>query len=189
MNPYYVNLLLRSNEKYLFTILTLATITIVGFTIEKAYPQLDDPQLNDSQLKGPAIDSQKTKGETSSSSEDKFTPKMYVKITSHKNADKVPAGELTINGTSSDTASRDCIVEVDWNNEKPSQIVTPTGPGGSSDFSTWTFNYTKEYREIEIGPNELTSKLTCTHPGPLTKWFSVTLTGEQPPFPRALPVP
>ncbi len=188
MNPYYVELLMRNNEKYLFTILTLATITIVGFTIEKAYPQLDDSQLNDSQLNGPAMDSQKTNGETTSS-EDKFTPKMYVKITSHKNADKVPAGELTINGTSSDTGSRDCIVEVDWNNEKPSQIVKPTGPGGSSDFSTWTFNYTKQYREIEIGPNELTSKLTCINPGPLTKWFSVTLTGEQPPFPRALPVP
>lgn len=59
MNPYYVELLLRNNEKYLFTILTLATITIVGFTIEKAYPQSDDSQLNDSQLNGPAMDSQK----------------------------------------------------------------------------------------------------------------------------------
>jgi len=127
--------------------------------------------------------------EAKSISDAKFTPKMYVKITSHKNADTVPAGELSINGTSSDTASRDCIVEVDWNNEKPSQIVTPTGPGGSSDYSTWTFNYTKKYHEIEVGPNELTSKLTCINPGPLTKWFSVTLTGEQPPFPRPLPVP
>jgi hypothetical protein len=174
---------LKNHEKYLFTILILAIISVVGFTIEKAYPQPAD-----SQLKGPAMNDQKS-DETKSISDAKFTPKMYVKITSHKNADTVPAGELTINGTSSDTASRDCVVEVDWNNQKPSQIVTPTGPGGSSDYSTWTFNYTKEYHEIEVGPNELTSKLTCINPGPLTKWFSVTLTGEQPPFPRPLPVP
>lgn len=183
MKPSSVRFLLKNHEKYLFTILILATISVVGFTIEKAYPQPAD-----SQLKGPAMNDQKS-DETKSISDAKFTPKMYVKITSHKNADTVPAGELTINGTSSDTASRDCVVEVDWNNQKPSQIVTPTGPGGSSDYSTWTFNYTKEYHEIEVGPNELTSKLTCINPGPLTKWFSVTLTGEQPPFPRPLPVP
>ena len=178
-----VRFLLKNHEKYLFTILILATISVVGFTIEKTYPQPAD-----SQLKGPAMNDQKS-DETKSISDAKFIPKMYVKITSHKNADTVPAGELTINGTSSDTASRDCVVEMDWNNQKPSQIVTPTGPGGSSDYSTWTFNYTKEYHEIEVGPNELTSKLTCINPGPLTKWFSVTLTGEQPPFPRPLPVP
>ena len=67
--------------------------------------------------------------------------------------------------------------------------MTPTGPGGSSDFSTWTYTYTKDYHEIEEGPNELTSKLTCINPGPLTKWYSVTLTGVPPPFPRPLPVP
>jgi hypothetical protein len=183
MKPHSVPYLVRNYEKYLFTILLLAIVSVVGFTIEKAYPQQEDSQLN-----GPAMNSQKS-DESTSFSDTKFTPKMFVKITSHKNADKVPAGELTINGTSSDTAARDCVVEVDWNNEKPSQIVTPTGPGGSSDYSTWTFNYTKEYREIEVGPNELTSKLTCINPGPLTKWFSVTLTGEQPPFPRPLPVP
>ena len=183
MKPSSVRFLLKNHEKYLFTILILATISVVGFTIEKAYPQSAD-----SQLKGPAMNDQKS-DEAKSISDAKFTPKMYVKITSHKNADTVPAGELTINGTSSDTASRDCIVDVDWNNQKPSQIVTPTGPGGSSDYSTWTFNYTKEYHEIEVGPNELTSKLTCINPGHLTKWFSVTLTGEQPPFPRPLPVP
>lgn len=183
MKPSSVRFLLKNHEKYLFTILILATISVVGFTIEKAYPQSAD-----SQLKGPAMNDQKSDA-AKSIADAKFTPKMYVKITSHKNADTVPAGELTINGTSSDTASRDCLVEVDWNNQKPSQIVTPTGPGGSSDYSTWTFNYTKEYHEIEVGPNELTSKLTCINPGPLTKWFSVTLTGEQPPFPRPLPVP
>ena len=98
MKQYSVPTLLKNHEKYLFTILLLAIISIVGFTIEKAYPQVEDSQLN-----GPAMDSQKTSKSTPSS-ESKFTPKMYVKITSHKNADIVPAGDLTINGTSSDTA-------------------------------------------------------------------------------------
>jgi len=177
-------LLLNNNVgKYLFTILLLSTILIISYSIEKSYGQTNESQFNESAISSEKID------KTKSFSKDKTNSKMFVKITSHKNADVVDAGELTINGISSDSSSRDCIVEVDWNNEKPAQIVTPTGPGGSSDFSTWTFTYTKDYHEIEEGPNELTSKLTCINPGPLTKWYSVTLTGLPPPFPRPLPVP
>lgn len=183
MIAYSKDCLLKNYKKYIFTILLLATVSIMGNSLEKAYSQLENSQLN-----GSAMDSKKN-DQSKSLSKDKSMSKMFVKITSHKNADVVEAGELTINGTSSDSRSRDCIVEVDWNNDKPTQIVTPTGPGGPNDFSTWTFNYTKDYREIEVGPNELTSKLTCINPGPLTKWFSVTVTGEQPPFPRPLPVP
>ena len=181
MKPYSKDSFLENYKKYLFTILLLATISIVGYSLDKGYSQLENSQTNDQ-----ASDSNKS-DQTNSPSKDKS--KSFVKITSHKNADVVEAGELTINGTSSDSNSRDCIVEVDWNNDKPSQIVTPTGPGGSSDFSTWTYTYTKDYHEIEEGPNELTSKLTCINPGPLTKWYSVTLTGVPPPFPRPLPVP
>jgi hypothetical protein len=181
MKPSSKDSFLKNNEKYLFTILLLATISIVGYSLDKGYSQLENSQTNDQ-----ASDSNQA-DQANSPSKDKS--KNFVKITSHKNADVIEAGELTINGTSSDSNSRDCIVEVDWNNDKPSQIVTPTGPGGSSDFSTWTYTYTKEYHEIEEGPNELTSKLTCINPGPLTKWFSVTLTGVPPPFPRPLPVP
>jgi len=181
MKPYSKDSFLKNNDKYLVTILFLATISIVGYSLEKGYSQLENSQINDKSSNSNQAD------QTNSLSKDKS--KSFVKITSHKNAEVVEAGELTINGTSSDSNSRDCIVEVDWNNEKPSQIVTPTGPGGSSDFSTWTYTYTKKYHEIEEGPNELTSKLTCINPGPLTKWFSVTLTGTPPPFPRPLPVP
>lgn len=183
MKPYSNGCLLTSTEKYLFTILLLATVSMMGCSIEKAYSQLEDSQVDE-----PSTDSKKD-DESKSSSKDKSTSKMFVKITSHKNADVVDAGELDIYGISSDSGSRDCIVEVDWNNDKPAQIVTPTGPGGSSDFSTWTYTYTKDYHEIEEGPNELTSKLTCINPGPVTKWYSVTLTGVPPPFPRPLPVP
>ena len=185
MKPYSKDCLLKNTENCLFTIilLALATFSIIGYSIEKAYSQLED-----SQLTGPAMDSKKD-DKTKSLAKDESTSKMFVKITSHKNADEVEAGELDIYGISSDSGSRDCIVEVDWNNEKPSQIVTPTGPGGASDFSTWKFTYTKDYHEIEEGPNELTSKLTCINPTPSTKWYSVTLTGVSPPFPRPLPVP
>ena len=184
MKSYSKEYLLKDNRgKYLFTFLLLTTVSILGYSIEKSYSQPDDSQLNE-----PGISSEKD-DKIKSFSKEKSNSKMFVKITSHKNADIVEAGELTVYGTSSDSRSRDCIVEVDWNNDKPAQIVTPTGPGGSSDFSTWTFTYTKDYHEIEEGPNELTSKLTCINPGPLTKWYSVTLTGVPPPFPRPLPVP
>ena len=103
---------------------------------------------------------------------------MSIKITSHKDADEVDIGELTINGISSDSTSTDCIVEVDWNNQKPYQIVTPTGPGGQGDYSTWTFTYSNEYKTIKPGNNELTSKLTCINPGPLAEWYSVTVIGK-----------
>ena len=59
MKQYSVPTLLKNHEKYLFTILLLAIISIVGFTIEKAYPQVEDSQLN-----GPAMDSQKTNKST-----------------------------------------------------------------------------------------------------------------------------
>ena len=183
MKSYFKEILLKKNGKYLFTILLLTTVSVISYSIEKSYSQLEDSQLN-----GPAITTEKD-DKTTSFSKEKPPSKMFVKITSHKNADIVEAGELTLYGTSSDSRSRDCIVEVDWNNDKTAQIVTPTGPGGSSDFSTWTFTYTKDYHEIEEGANELTSKLTCINPGPLTKWYSVTLTGVPPPFPRPLPVP
>ncbi|MGD1835565.1 MAG: hypothetical protein ACPKQO_07570 [Nitrososphaeraceae archaeon] len=114
---------------------------------------------------------------------------MSIKITSHNDADEVDIGELTISGISSDTTSTDCIVEVDWNNKKPYQIVTPTGPGGQGDYSTWEFTYTNEYNTIKPGNNDLTSKLTCINPGPLTEWYSVTIIGKVPPPSLAVPLP
>ena len=74
MEPCSVPYLLRNHQKYLFTILILATISLVGFTIEKVYPQQED-----SQLKGPAMNSQKS-DESTSLSDAQFTPKMYVKL-------------------------------------------------------------------------------------------------------------
>jgi len=107
--------------------------------------------------------------------------KMGVKIISHKTNQIVPKGPLTIKGTSSDTPNTNCQVYVDWNDTKPMQNVTATGPGGPNDYSSWTFTYTQNYHLITTGTNELTSKITCNHESPVgnvtTKYYSINITG------------
>lgn len=107
-----------------------------------------------------------------------------IKIESPLSTQQVPVGELKISGTSSDNSSAQCQVYVDWNNLKPYQLATPTGPNGTSDFSTWSFTYTSKYHLIQTGLNDLTSKITCLVPpaGPtVTKWFSINVTGSSSP--------
>src|SRR4029078_8890995 len=87
-----------------------------------------------------------------------IAPKIGVKITSLKANQTVPTGELTIHGTSSDTAATNCHVYADWKHLKPMQNVTAAGPGGQTDYSNWTFTYTRNYHLIIEGTNELTSK-------------------------------
>ncbi|MGH9980749.1 MAG: hypothetical protein ACRD6U_04245, partial [Nitrososphaeraceae archaeon] len=101
-----------------------------------------------------------------------------VKITSPNEGKKIPSGELTISGISSDTQNKNCIVFVDWNDMKPFQKVRAAGPGGIEDFSEWIFTYDSSYHEIIAGNNELTSKITCLDESkPLTKWNSINVTG------------
>jgi hypothetical protein len=101
-----------------------------------------------------------------------------IKIISPITGQQVPAGELTISGISTDSAATDCTVYADWNNLKPFQTATATGPGGVNDYSTWNFTYTPQYHIITNGTNELTSKLSCiSNPTNLTKWNSVNVTG------------
>jgi hypothetical protein len=115
--------------------------------------------------------------DTNSSSLDNIS----VKITSPSFGKKVPTGELTISGISSDNQAKNCIVFVDWNDLKPFQPVRAAGPGGIDDFSEWIFTYDSKYHEIIEGDNELTSKITCLDGNkPLTKWNSLNLTGYNP---------
>src|SRR5919199_3133628 len=101
-----------------------------------------------------------------------------IKITSPTTGQQVPVGQLTISGISTDNATSDCTVYVDWNNTKPFQKAIATGPGGANDYSTWTFTYTDKYHLITNGTNELTSKLSCiSNPTNLTKWYSVNVIG------------
>ena len=107
-----------------------------------------------------------------------------IKIDSPTSNQQVPVGELTITGTSSDNSSAQCQVYVDWNNLKPYQLATATGPNGTSDFSTWSYTYSSKYHLIQTGLNDLTSKITCLVPpgGPtVTKWYSINVTGSTSP--------
>src|SRR5215210_5008314 len=112
--------------------------------------------------------------------EQQLTNTMGVKITSHSLWQKVPVGELTISGTSTDDAITDCQVYVDVNDQKPFQNATATGPGGANDYSTWTFTYTDKYYLIQDGLNDLTAKLSCidvNDAAEVTKYYSVNVVG------------
>ena len=112
---------------------------------------------------------------------------MFVTIESHEKDQYAPIGPLTISGTSSDNITTDCEVYIDWNDLKPFQKAIPkssasNGTGGSpsirSDYSNWTYSFTKEYHEIVEGTNELTAKLDClAYPSNYTKFSSVNVTG------------
>lgn len=106
---------------------------------------------------------------------------IWIKITSPLTGQQVPMGELMISGESSDNGTSECQVYVDWNNQKPYQRATPTGPGNSQDFSNWTFTYNSSYHAIQEGINDLTSKLTClgspSNPLAMNKWYSINVTG------------
>src|SRR5918996_5440803 len=111
----------------------------------------------------------------------KPSPIITVKITSPSTGQQVPAGELTISGRSTDNTTSDCTVYADWNNTKPFQKATPTGPGGVDDYSTWRFTYTDKYHLITNGTNNLTSKLSCFNnngaAANITKSYSVNVIG------------
>jgi hypothetical protein len=57
--------------------------------------------------------------------------------------------------------------------------------GGQTDYSNWTFTYTRNYHLITEGTNELTSKIFCfSRAGSannLTKYYSVNVTGSSNP--------
>ena len=110
------------------------------------------------------------------------SPIIGVKVTSPTTGQQVPTGELTISGTSTDNATTDCTVYADWNDQKPFQTATATGPGAVNDYSTWTFTYTNNYHLITNGTNNLTSKLSCfdannSDNANLTKSYSVDVIG------------
>jgi hypothetical protein len=101
---------------------------------------------------------------------------LSIKITSHNQNQTVPANRpLTISGVSSDNVNSNCTVYADWNDQKPLQQTTPTGPNGINDYSNWTFTYTGNYHLMTDGANELTSKLDCGTGQ--VKYYTVNVTG------------
>ncbi len=125
-----------------------------------------------------------------SSSAQQLAKPMAVKIDYPVANQEVPVGELNISGSSTDTASTDCNVQVDINDVKPFQNTTATGTEGPTDYSTWTFTYTEKYKLITEGTNELTAKLSCEGNDSInstsgasnttnskSKWNSINVTG------------
>lgn len=110
-----------------------------------------------------------------------YVTAIWIKITSPSAGQKVGLGELEIKGTSSDNSTSNCQVYADWNNQKPYQKASPTGKGGSDDFSTWSFKYNSSYHLIKEGANDLTSKISCagspSNPLSTNKWYSINVTG------------
>lgn len=104
-----------------------------------------------------------------------------VKIDTPVDSTSLPAGDLTIYGSSSDDDTTNCQVYADWNDLKPMQNVSANGPKGISDFSKWSFTYTNNYHNIVQGQNELTSKITCYDSGQnaSSKSYSINVTGTQ----------
>jgi hypothetical protein len=104
---------------------------------------------------------------------------LSIKILSPKAGQTVNPGVLTVTGTSSDNVTTNCKVLVDLNDLKPYQNSTATGARGANDYSTWKFTYTSKYHLIQLGRNEITSKLTCIDNSgtSLAKWYSVNITG------------
>jgi hypothetical protein len=108
---------------------------------------------------------------------------LFIKITSHTQNQTVQVNKpLKISGISSDNVNSNCTVYTDWNDQKPLQRVTPTGPNGINDYSNWTFTYTSNYHLMTEGANELTSKLDCGNGQ--VKYYTVNVTGVYNQQPR-----
>ena len=117
------------------------------------------------------------------------TPTPTIEITSIQDGQQVPAGELTIEGISSDDEERNCQVYADVNDITPLQNATASGDSGKeNDFSKWSFTYTQDYQLIKEGSNELTAKISCYptgNPAPISEWHTVNVTGVATGVPAA----
>src|ERR671939_78206 len=114
---------------------------------------------------------------TSSSSQQ---PISKVKITSPTKGQQVPVGkDLTISGTSMDSATSNCQVAVIVNKVKPYQNATAAGSGGPADYSKWNFALTSKYTTIKPGQNKITSRFECEDNSASKGFSSVNVTGIQ----------
>jgi hypothetical protein len=104
-----------------------------------------------------------------------------VRITSPIRDQQVPAGAIiTISGISKDNATSDCHVNVNVNHVRPYQNTSATGPGGTNDYSNWTFSLTPKYTVIKQGLNEITAKFFCVSNPNVASFYSMNVTGVSP---------
>lgn len=86
-----------------------------------------------------------------------------IRITSHKNGDYVhPSPELTIEGTSSDTAYTNCTILTSINYKQPFQEASGTGPQGIYDLSNWNSTFYNAANSLSLGENTITSLIVCS---------------------------
>ena len=104
--------------------------------------------------------------------------KFNVTITYPPPRQQVPIGNtLTIFGTSTYNATKDCTVYAN-SNELKFQKVTAVGPSGNNNYSSWIFTYAKNHHPITTGINKLTAKISCkANPNNLTAYYITNVTG------------
>ncbi|MDQ6865453.1 MAG: hypothetical protein M3044_16705 [Thermoproteota archaeon] len=108
----------------------------------------------------------------------KVSSKFNVRITYPPPRQQVPIGNtLTIFGTSTYNATKDCTVYANSNDLK-FQKVTAVGPSGNNNYSSWIFTYAKNYHPITTGINKVTAKISCkANPNNLTAYYISNVTG------------
>jgi hypothetical protein len=103
---------------------------------------------------------------------------LHIKITSPIEGQGISVGKnLTMTGTSSDNTATDCKVYAGLNRLKPYPLAIATGPGGTTDYSKWYFNYSPAYHTVPAGNNKLTAKLACNGDSSLVKYDTMNVTG------------
>jgi hypothetical protein len=177
-------LMLAYYNYHSFTNKVLITTTTIHQALAQVPPVPTPPEIDDEIIAGiqpPATDSQSELPQSATPPNTSIPPTPTIQITSHQDGSQVPAGELTIQGTSSDNQESNCQVYADVNDIAPLQNVTAIGADGGDDYSQWTFTYTQDYQLITQGANELTAKISCFDAGitatPLSEWHSINVTG------------
>ena len=100
-------------------------------------------------------------------------------ITSPTKGQTVPViGNLTIEGTSAGGTASHCKVYVIVNGVKPYRLATGTGPGGSADYTKWSFLLNSKYTTIKEGSgNKITAKYICDNNPNQRSFYNVNITG------------
>jgi len=108
-----------------------------------------------------------------------------VKITDPARGQQAAIGRnLTLSGTSNYNPTYNCGVFIIVDGIKPYQKTTPIGQAaGGNDYSKWKYTFTPAYTGIiKQGINRITAKLLCqANPVPLTKFYSINVTGTNVP--------
>jgi hypothetical protein len=158
--------------------ISLSIMSVNAISVIAQFPSIpsiptEEDEADDQQF--PTTDNPSATANTSN------IPPPTISITSLEEGQEVPAGELVIEGTSSDSEESNCQVYADVNDIAPLQNATAAGPSGAEDdFSQWTFVYTEDYQLITEGANELTAKISCyngNNPTPMSEWHSINVTG------------